>query len=104
LKGRVQREGEVIHVICDRIVEYGDLLMKVGDMSFPLGPVAETPRSIQDLPIAENPVMTPTGGSQNRATLLAAACRRQGSGTGRALQVARLSLIRWRACHVTSES
>jgi hypothetical protein len=50
LKGRVQREGEVIHVICDRIVEYGDLLMKVGDMSFPLGPVAETPRSIQDLP------------------------------------------------------
>ena len=35
LKGRVQREGEVIHVICDRIVEYGDLLMKVGDMSFP---------------------------------------------------------------------
>ena len=35
LKGRVQREGEVIHVICDRIVDHGDLLTGVGDMSFP---------------------------------------------------------------------
>ena len=35
MKGRVQREGEVIHVICDRIVDYGDLLAKVGQMDFP---------------------------------------------------------------------
>lgn len=35
LKGRVQKEGEVIHVICDRIVDHGDLLHRVGDMSFP---------------------------------------------------------------------
>jgi len=35
MKGRVQKEGEVIHVICDRIVDYGDLLAKVGQMSFP---------------------------------------------------------------------
>ncbi|WP_242416458.1 error-prone DNA polymerase [Sphingomonas panni] len=35
LKGRVQKEGEVIHVICDRIVDHGDLLHRVGDMQFP---------------------------------------------------------------------
>jgi len=35
LKGRVQKEGEVIHVICDRIIDHGDLLIRVGDMSFP---------------------------------------------------------------------
>ena len=35
LKGRVQKEGEVIHVICDRIVDHGDLLHRVGEMSFP---------------------------------------------------------------------
>ncbi|PAX09027.1 error-prone DNA polymerase [Sphingomonas lenta] len=35
MKGRVQREGEVIHVICDRIVDRGDLLAQVGAMSFP---------------------------------------------------------------------
>ena len=35
LKGRVQREGEVIHIICDRIVDRGDLLAQVGQMSFP---------------------------------------------------------------------
>ena len=35
LKGRVQKEGDVIHVICDRIIDHGDLLHKVGDMSFP---------------------------------------------------------------------
>jgi error-prone DNA polymerase len=26
MKGRVQREGQVIHVICDRIIDYGGLL------------------------------------------------------------------------------
>ncbi len=35
LKGRVQKEGEVIHVICDRLIDHGDLLHRVGDMSFP---------------------------------------------------------------------
>jgi error-prone DNA polymerase len=35
MKGRVQKEGEVIHVICDRIVDYGDLLSQVGQMDFP---------------------------------------------------------------------
>ncbi|WP_445192805.1 error-prone DNA polymerase [Sphingomonas sp. Tas61C01] len=35
MKGRVQREGEVIHVICDRIIDHGDLLGKVGQMGFP---------------------------------------------------------------------
>jgi error-prone DNA polymerase len=35
MKGRVQKEGEVIHVICDRIVDHGALLTQVGAMSFP---------------------------------------------------------------------
>ena len=30
MKGRVQKEGEVIHVICDRIMDHGDLLHRVG--------------------------------------------------------------------------
>ena len=36
MKGRAQKEGEVIHVICDRIIDHGDLLHRVGAMSFPL--------------------------------------------------------------------
>lgn len=35
MKGRVQREGLVIHVICDRIIDYGRLLAQVGQMDFP---------------------------------------------------------------------
>lgn len=35
LKGRIQKEGEIIHVICDRIINHGDLLRRVGDISFP---------------------------------------------------------------------
>ena len=35
MRGRVQKEGEVIHVICDRIVDHGDLLARVGEMAFP---------------------------------------------------------------------
>ena len=35
MKGRVQREGDVIHVICDRIVDHTPLLRRVGDMAFP---------------------------------------------------------------------
>ncbi len=35
LKGRVQKEGDVIHVICDRLIDHGDLLTQVGEMSFP---------------------------------------------------------------------
>jgi error-prone DNA polymerase len=34
MRGRVQREGQVIHVICDRIVDYGDLLRRIGDMDW----------------------------------------------------------------------
>ena len=35
MKGRVQKEGDVIHVICDRIIDYADLLHRVGEMAFP---------------------------------------------------------------------
>ena len=35
VKGTVQKEGEVIHVITDRIEDYTGLLHSVGDMQFP---------------------------------------------------------------------
>ncbi|MBM6577844.1 error-prone DNA polymerase [Microvirga sp. SRT01] len=35
MKGRVQKEGQVIHVICDRIIDQGTLLAQVGQMDFP---------------------------------------------------------------------
>ncbi|MDB5688593.1 MAG: dnaE2 [Sphingomonas bacterium] len=35
MKGRVQKEGGVIHVICDRIVDLTPLLRSVGEMAFP---------------------------------------------------------------------
>ncbi len=35
MKGQVQKEGEVIHVICSKIIDYGPLLHRVGEMSFP---------------------------------------------------------------------
>jgi error-prone DNA polymerase len=35
MKGRVQKEGQVIHVICDRIIDHGGLLAQVGQMDFP---------------------------------------------------------------------
>lgn len=38
MRGIVQREGEVIHVICKRIVDHTVLLAQVGAMSFPHRP------------------------------------------------------------------
>lgn len=35
MRGRVQTEGEIIHVICDRIMDYTELLGSVGYMDFP---------------------------------------------------------------------
>jgi error-prone DNA polymerase len=35
MRGRVQKEGDVIHVICDRIVDYSELPAQVGQRSFP---------------------------------------------------------------------
>jgi error-prone DNA polymerase len=38
LRGRVQREGLVIHIIIDRVVDYTPLLRTVGEMAFPHRP------------------------------------------------------------------
>jgi error-prone DNA polymerase len=35
IKGRVQKEGEVIHIVTDRIEDYTALLHQVGEMHFP---------------------------------------------------------------------
>jgi error-prone DNA polymerase len=35
IKGRVQKEGQVIHIVTDRIEDYTGLLHRVGEMHFP---------------------------------------------------------------------
>jgi error-prone DNA polymerase len=35
VKGLVQREGQVIHVIADRLEDYGPMLATVGERDFP---------------------------------------------------------------------
>ena len=34
MRGRLQKEGEVIHIICDRITDHDELLRSVGRMDF----------------------------------------------------------------------
>ena len=38
LRGRLQKEGEVIHVICDRIIDHDDMLRSIGRTAFTVAP------------------------------------------------------------------
>ncbi|KKW93235.1 OB-fold nucleic acid binding domain-containing protein [Sphingobium chungbukense] len=38
MRGRLQKEGEVIHVICDRIMDHDDMLRSIGSMDFTVTP------------------------------------------------------------------
>jgi error-prone DNA polymerase len=38
LKGRLQKEGIVSHIIIDKVVDYTDMLRGIGGMSFPHRP------------------------------------------------------------------
>jgi error-prone DNA polymerase len=38
MRGRLQKEGEVIHVICDRITDHDDMLRSIGRTSFAVAP------------------------------------------------------------------
>ena len=38
MRGRLQKEGEVIHIICDRIVDHDDMLRSIGRMEFSVAP------------------------------------------------------------------
>jgi error-prone DNA polymerase len=38
MRGRLQKEGEVIHVICDRIVDHEEMLRSIGRMDFAVAP------------------------------------------------------------------
>jgi error-prone DNA polymerase len=38
MRGRLQKEGEVIHVICDRITDHDDMLRSIGRMDFTVTP------------------------------------------------------------------
>ena len=38
MRGRLQKEGEVIHVICDRIIDHDEMLRSVGRRSFSVAP------------------------------------------------------------------
>lgn len=38
IRGRLQKEGEVIHVICDRIIDHDDMLRSIGRTAFAVTP------------------------------------------------------------------
>src|SRR3546814_18696786 len=38
MRGRLQKEGEVIHIICDRIVDHDDALRAIGRVEFAVAP------------------------------------------------------------------
>jgi error-prone DNA polymerase len=38
MRGRLQKEGEVIHIICDRITDHDDMLRSIGRMDFAVAP------------------------------------------------------------------
>nr|WP_087574446.1 error-prone DNA polymerase [Sphingomonas sp. CDS-1] len=38
MRGRLQKEGEVIHIICDRIIDHDEMLRSVGRMDFNVAP------------------------------------------------------------------
>ena len=38
MRGRVQKEGEVIHIICDRVTDHDDMLRSIGKMDFTVTP------------------------------------------------------------------
>ncbi len=38
MRGRIQKEGEIIHIICDRIVDHNDLLQKIGQSELSIAP------------------------------------------------------------------
>ncbi len=38
MRGRLQKEGEVIHIICDRIIDHDDMLRSIGRTAFTVAP------------------------------------------------------------------
>jgi error-prone DNA polymerase len=38
MRGRLQKEGEVIHIICDRITDHDDMLRSIGRTAFTVAP------------------------------------------------------------------
>ena len=38
MRGRLQKEGEVIHIICDRIMDHDDMLRSIGRKDFAVAP------------------------------------------------------------------
>ncbi len=38
MRGRLQKEGEVIHIICDRIIDHDEMLRSVGRADFTVVP------------------------------------------------------------------
>jgi len=38
MRGRLQKEGDVIHIICDRIIDHDDMLRSIGRTAFTVAP------------------------------------------------------------------
>lgn len=59
--GRLQKEGEVIHIICDRIVDRDDLLRSIGRTDFAVAPGCGDAARNGSGPDPRDPGWTPQG-------------------------------------------
>ena len=61
MRGRLQKEGEIIHVICDRIVDHDDMLRSIGRMDFTVAPGRGDGARNGNSPDARDPTWPPRG-------------------------------------------
>jgi error-prone DNA polymerase len=61
MRGRLQKEGEIIHVICDRISNHDDLLRSIGRMDFAVAPGRGDGAKNGGGPDPRSPAWTPPG-------------------------------------------
>src|SRR3546814_10420051 len=61
MRGRLQKEGEVIHIICDRIVDHDDALRAIGRVEFAVAPSRADGAKSGGGPDPRDPSWTPRG-------------------------------------------
>ena len=61
MRGRLQKEGEIIHIICDRIVDHEVLLRSIGRMDFAVAPGRGDGAKNGGGPDPRDPAWTPRG-------------------------------------------
>jgi error-prone DNA polymerase len=61
MRGRLQKEGEVIHIICDRITDHDDMLRSIARMDFATQPSRADGAKSGGGPDPRDPTWTPRG-------------------------------------------